>query len=117
MKDVRGYTLKLDQPNAVGHIPMDFHVVNYIGGLIMKVDKDAEGYIYSLSKVSTTLIGTSGKKGRDEALLLSLFVTLKRVKFNNQFHDLTITCKSGATMQFKRFIPKRPFENTTVLQA
>lgn len=103
VKDVQSdYMLQLSEPTGEGNIEMYFKVVNSLWGLIMKVGKDDEGDLYNLGTMHETYISPSGKDREDEDMLFGLFSCLKRMKFDEQFQELTISCDSDTTMQFRR---------------
>lgn len=116
-QDIQDYNLRLSKPEgADGKIQFDLHVGNYLNGLIVKAGKDAEGDLYSVRDVSTTAMGIFGKMGEDEATLFGALPMMKRMKFSEQFDELTITSEPNTTLVFKRFLPvKMPHETSDLL--
>lgn len=103
MKDVQdGYILNLGKPEFnQGKIWLEFRIGNRLTGSIVKQGKDVDGDLYSLEDWSSTKMAIFGKPQEDEELVFPLVYNLKRVKFSDDFNELTIGAPSS-TLLFKR---------------
>ena len=98
------------------HIDLNAQATNNLGGVIMKTGADAEGDLYKLDNVSSTLVGVFGKDSENENHFFGVLKTLNRVKFSENYEDLTIK-NSVSTLQFKRFVPVKAPHKTELLTA
>lgn len=97
-----GYTLRLSKPeNDQGKVRLDLRIGNELTGLIVKHGKDAEGDLYGLENWSSTKMLNFGKRQEDEDLVFPVMYSLKRVKFSENFDELTIYAP-GTTLLFRR---------------
>lgn len=97
-----GYTLRLSKPeNDQGKVRLDLRIGNELTGLIVKHGKDAEGDLYGLENWSSTKMLNFGKRQEDEDLVFPVMYSLKRVKFSENFDELTIDAP-GTTLLFRR---------------
>lgn len=96
-------------------IDLNAQATNNLGGVITKTGADTEGELYRLSNVSSTLIGTFDKDSDNENYFFGVLRTLNRVKFSENFDQLTIR-NPVSTLQFKRFVPvKAPHKTSELL--
>lgn len=97
------------------HIDLNAQATNNLGGVITKAGTDAEGELYKLDNVSSTLVGTFGKDTDNENYFFGVLKTLNRVKFSENFDQLTIRSPIS-TLQFQRFVPvKAPHKTSELL--
>ena len=115
-EDISGYSIRLNKADGPeDKIEFGIRVGNILNGLIVKNGKDAEGDLHQSKDVSTTAMGVFGKTGEDEDTISGAIYQLNRIKFSDDFNELTITAPN-TVMQFKRFLPERmPHETDSLL--
>ena len=115
-EDISGYSIRLNKADGPEEkIEFGIRVGNILNGLIVKNGKDAEGDLHQSKDVSTTAMGVFGKTGEDEDTISGAIYQLNRIKFSDDFNELTITAPN-TVMQFKRFLPERmPHETDSLL--
>lgn len=126
VQDVEGYVLSLSKPYEDGRkIWFDVKVNNSLSGWIERIYKDDEGDLYDVNYVTFTSMKTSGKLREDELKVFGCMHFLRKMKFDNNFDELTILCAkfdqrsmvvdSSYSMLFKRLRPEMPPYETSDL--
>ena len=109
------YELSL-RKNENGSIYLSIHVINTVGGILTKKGEDAEGDLWEVEGLMSTLMAGDPQEMQNEFYLSNVIHSLKRVKFNENLDEVTISAPH-ATLHFKRFLPeKEPHESSTLLK-
>lgn len=109
------YELSL-RKNENGSFYLSIHVINTVGGILTKKGEDAEGDLWEVEGLMSTLMAGDPQEMQNEFYLSNVIHNLKRIKFNENMDEVTIT-SPNATLHFKRFLPeKEPHESSTLLK-
>ena len=96
------------------HTDLSAQATNNLGGVIKKTGSDANGELYQLDNVSSTLVGTFGKDSDNENYFFGVLKSMNRFQFSSNYDELTIK-NPVSTLQFKRFVPVKALQKTNEL--
>ena len=114
-KELPNYELSL-RKNENGSIYLSIHIINTVGGILTKKGEDAEGDLWEVESLMSTLMAGHPQEMQNEFYLSNVIHSLKRIKFNENFDEVTII-SPNATLHFKRFLPeKEPHKSSTLLK-
>ena len=100
--------------NENGSIYLSIHVINTVGGILTKKGEDAEGDLWEVESLMSTLMAGDPQEMQNEFYLSNVIHNLKRVKFSEALDEVTII-SPNATLHFKRFLPEKEPHKTSEL--